>query len=168
MNNDRLCPILFRYAEVLLTIAECNVELNENLNTALDLIDELRIRGGHIAVDRTKYNTQDKIRELVRRERTIELAGEGLRRQDILRWKDKDGKMVAETVMNKPLYHMVGTINYDEPDPTRRAVITPPSEVSEKDRLIEQRKFEPYMRYWPIPYTQMEKNPKLVQNPGYK
>ena len=76
--------------------------------------------------------------------------------------------MVAETVMNKPLYHMVGTINYDEPDPTRRAVITPPSEVSEKDRLIEQRKFEPYMRYWPIPYTQMEKNPKLVQNPGYK
>lgn len=168
LNNDRLCPILFRYAEVLLTIAECNVELNENLNTALDLIDELRIRGGHIAVDRTKYNTQDKIRELVRRERTIELAGEGLRRQDILRWKDKDGKMVAETVMNKPLYHMVGTINYDEPDPTRRAVITPPSEVSEKDRLIEQRKFEPYMRYWPIPYTQMEKNPKLVQNPGYK
>nr|WP_270243108.1 RagB/SusD family nutrient uptake outer membrane protein [Phocaeicola coprocola] len=128
----------------------------------------MRIRGGHIAVDRTKYNTQDKIRELVRRERTIELAGEGLRRQDILRWKDKDGKMVAETVMNKPLYHMVGTINYDEPDPTRRAVITPPSEVSEKDRLIEQRKFEPYMRYWPIPYTQMEKNPKLVQNPGYK
>lgn len=89
LKNDRLCPILFRYAEVLLTIAECNVELNENLSEALDLIDQLRQRGGHIKVDRSKYNTQDKIRELVRRERTIELAGEGLRRQDILRWKDK-------------------------------------------------------------------------------
>ncbi|MDO3390404.1 RagB/SusD family nutrient uptake outer membrane protein [Bacteroides sp. ET489] len=167
LKNDRLCPILFRYAEVLLTIAECNVELNENLSEALDLIDQLRQRGGHIKVDRSKYNTQDKIRELVRRERTIELAGEGLRRQDILRWKDKNGKMVAETVMNGPLYHMVGTIDYSEPDPTRRAVITPASELQEKDRLIENRKFEPYMRYWPIPQAQLEKNPKLVQNPGY-
>lgn len=148
-------------------IAECNVELNENLSEALDLIDQLRQRGGHIKVDRSKYNTQDKIRELVRRERTIELAGEGLRRQDILRWKDKNGKMVAETVMNGPLYHMVGTIDYSEPDPTRRAVITPASELQEKDRLIENRKFEPYMRYWPIPQAQLEKNPKLVQNPGY-
>lgn len=167
LNNDHLCPILFRYAEVLLTIAECNVELNENFEEAFDLIDQLRARGGQIAVDRTKYNTQDKLRELVRRERTIELAGEGLRRQDILRWKDKDGKMVAETVMNQPLYHMVGTIDYEESDPTRRAVITPSSELTEKDQLIEQRKFEPYMRYWPIPQTQLEKNPKLVQNPGY-
>lgn len=160
LRNDRLCPILFRYAEVLLTIAECNIELNEDLNEAFDLIDELRKRGGQILLDRSKYNTQEKMRELVRRERTIELAGEGLRRQDILRWKDKDGKMVAESVMNGPLKRMVGTIDYEENDPTRRAVISSMGK-------IEDRKFEPYMRYWPIPQSQMERNPKLIQNNGY-
>ena len=46
LNNDNLCPIFFRYAEVLLTIAECDVELNDNLTEALNLIDQLRTRGG--------------------------------------------------------------------------------------------------------------------------
>jgi hypothetical protein len=31
-ETDNICPILFRYAEVLLTIAEINVEKNSNLN----------------------------------------------------------------------------------------------------------------------------------------
>ena len=161
LRNDRLCPILFRYAEVLLTIAECNIELNENLKEAFDLIDALRQRGGQIPVDRAKYNTQEKMRELIRRERTIELAGEGLRRQDILRWKDKNGKMIAETVMNGELKRMIGTVNYEESDPTKRAVISSMGK-------IEDRKFESYMRYWPIPQAQMEKNPQLVQNIGYE
>ena len=47
---------------------------------------------------------------MIRRERSIELAGEGLRRADILRWKDASGKMVAETVLNAPLESFTGTI----------------------------------------------------------
>mgnify|MGYP000703621727 CR=1 FL=1 len=38
---------------------------------------------------------EDKLRELIRRERTVELAGEGLRRADIVR-RQEDGKMLAE------------------------------------------------------------------------
>ena len=94
MNDDGLCPIIFRYAEILLTKAECLVELNQDLQGAMDLIDQLRLRGGHIAVDRTKYVTQAEVRELVRRERTIELAGEGVYYDDIRRWR------IAENVMN--------------------------------------------------------------------
>ena len=56
------------------------------------------------------------LRELIRRERCIELAGEGLRRADILRWKDAAGKMLAETLLNGPLNRIVGTIDYNETD----------------------------------------------------
>ncbi len=166
LNNDNLCPIFFRYAEVLLTIAECNVELNQHLDEALDLIDRLRIRGGHIKVDRTKYDTQEKIRTLVRRERTIELAGEGFRRQDIIRWKNEKGQLVANDVM-KDLYRMIGTIDYTQQDPTKRFVQTLPSDANKADRLIEPRKFADYQRYLPIPQSELDKNPNLTQTPGY-
>jgi len=168
LNNDNLCPIFFRYAEVLLTIAECDVELNDNLAEALNLVDQLRTRGGMTPVDRNKYNTQSKIRTLVRRERTIELAGEGFRRQDIIRWKDDSGKLVANSVMNGPLYRMIGTIDYNQTDPDKRFVQTLPTAANAADRLIENRAFQDYQRYLPIPQAEMDKNPKLTQTPGYE
>uniref|UniRef100_A0AB33IYL4 RagB/SusD family nutrient uptake outer membrane protein n=1 Tax=Prevotella sp. GTC17254 TaxID=3236794 RepID=A0AB33IYL4_9BACT len=168
LDNEGLCPIVFRYAEVLLTIAEADVELNKNLTEALDIIDMLRKRGGQIPVDRARYNTQDAIRELVRRERCIELAGEGLRRADIVRWKDKSGKMVAETVLNGTLYHMIGTIDYKETDPTRRAIITLPTSSNQAARKLEDRIFKPFQRYLPIPQAELDRNSQLVQNEGYK
>lgn len=166
LNNDNLCPIIFRYAEVLLTIAECDVELNQNLDEALNLIDQLRIRGGMIKVNRSKYDTQDKIRTLVRRERTIELAGEGFRRQDITRWKNENNQLVANDVM-KDLYRMIGTIDYSQKDPSMRFVQTLPTEANKADRLIEPRTFSDYQRYLPIPQSEMDKNPKLTQTQGY-
>ncbi len=167
LNNDNICPILFRYAEVLLTIAEINVEKNENLTEVFDILDQLRQRGGHVVLDRSKYNTQEKLRELVRRERCIELAGEGLRKADLLRWKDQSGKMLAETLMNGPLYRMIGTINYDETDRDLRATITAPSAENESLRKIEDRVFRTYNRYLPLPQAELDKNPNLKQNEGY-
>ncbi|WP_085536186.1 RagB/SusD family nutrient uptake outer membrane protein [Massilibacteroides vaginae] len=171
MNDDALCPIIFRYAEVLLTKAECLVELNQNLSEAIDIIDLIRLRGGHIVVDRTKYNTQAKIRELVRRERTIELAGEGFRYEDIVRWDEYDsngaktGKKVAETVMPGDLLRLCGTVNYNEPDPDRRTVIN--LNAAREDRLVEVRYFDKKQFHLPIPQAEMDANPKLVQNDGY-
>ena len=167
MTNDNLCPILYRYAEVLLTIAEINVENNENFTEVFNILDQLRARGGHIPVDRAKYDTQDKLRELVRRERCLELAGEGLRRADILRWKDKNGKMVAETVLNGPLLRMIGTVDVNEPDRDKRAIFELPTEENLALRLLQNRVFETHFRYYPIPQSQMDKNPELVQNEGY-
>ena len=166
LSDTDICPIVFRYAEVLLTIAECDVELNDNLTEALDLIDQLRQRGGQIVVDRSKYNTQEKIRELVRRERTIELANEGFRRQDIVRWKDANGQLVAKSVM-KPIYRMIGTIDYNEPDPTKRFVQTLPTPENEGARYIEDRSFQDFQRYLPLRQSELDKNPNLTQTPGY-
>ena len=119
-------------------------------------------------VDRSKYNTQAKIRTLVRRERTIELAGEGFRRQDIIRWKDDSGKLVANSVMNGPLYRMIGTIDYNQTDPDKRFVQILPTAANAADRLIENRAFQDYQRYFPIPQADMDKNPNLTQTPGYE
>lgn len=167
LSNEALCPILFRYAEVLLTIAEANVELNENLDEALDIIDQLRVRGGMSKVNRSKYVDQKSIRALVRRERTIELAGEGMRRADIVRWKDDNGKMVAHTVLNGTLYRIIGTVNGKESNPEMRARIEPRTSANEKQCRIEDRVFNDHNRYLPFSLSELEKNPKLKQNDGY-
>lgn len=167
LSNAAICPILFRYAEVLLTIAEINVEKNENIEEVFDILDELRTTRGHIVVDRNKYNTQDKLRELVRKERCLELAGEGLRRADLLRWRDTTGKPLAETIMNQTLYRISGTVDMKETDPTRRAVIELPTAENEKFRKLEQLNYEPHNRYLPFTQTELDRNPNLKQNEGY-
>ncbi len=171
MNDDGLCPIIFRYAEILLTKAECLVELNQDLPEAMNIIDRLRLRGGHIAIDRAKYDTQAKVRELVRRERTIELAGEGFRFEDIVRWDAYDangaktGKKVVETVMAGDLFRLCGTVDYNEPDPDRRLIVN--LNAPREDRLVEVRYFDKKQLLLPISQAEMDANPQLVQNQGY-
>lgn len=167
LDNENTCPILFRYAEVLLTIAETDIELNQNFDEALDIIDRLRTRCGHVVVERTKYATQEQLRELVRRERCIELAGEGLRRADIMRWKDDSGKMIAETLLNGTLYRMIGKVDASKTDRDQRATYELPTDANKTDRKIEDRIFKPFHRYLPIPQAELDKNPQLVQNTGY-
>jgi hypothetical protein len=106
------------------------------------------------------------LRTLIHRERSVEFAGEGLRRADIVRWKDSNGKMIAETVLNQALQRIVGTINNNETDPTKRATID--INASASDKKIEDRTFSSYQRYFPIPQTNIDENPKLTQNEGYK
>lgn len=153
-------PIVFRYAEVLLSYAEAENELNGPSAEVYNLLNQVRNRVGMPDVDKNKYNNQAKLRELIRRERSVELAGEGLRRQDIIRWKDDSGKMLAETVLNGPLTRVVGTVNTSEPDPTKRATISGTA-------LVENRAFSSYNRYLPIPQSAIDKNPNLKQNEGY-
>jgi putative outer membrane protein, probably involved in nutrient binding len=153
------CPIVFRYAEVLLTYAEAANELSGPSDEIYGYLNQIRQRVGMGEVDKAKYGTKDKLRELIRCERTVELAGEGLRRADIVRWQE-DGKMLAEKVMNGDLLRVTGTINYGESEPTKRAEITGTA-------VIETRQFSSRNRYLPIPQTSMDKNPNLKQNPGY-
>lgn len=162
MWDTGACTILFRYAEVLLSYAEAENELNGPSDNVYGKLNLIRNRVGMPSVDKAKYSTKEKLRELIRRERSIEMAGEGLRRADILRWKDDTGKMVAETVMPGNFLRPGGIINYDELDPYKRAEIIPDSLV-----LVESRGFAPHNRYLPIPQTARDVNSKLDQNPNY-
>lgn len=158
--NTGACVIVFRYAEVLLSYAEAENELNGPSAQVYDYLDQIRTRAGMPVVDRAKYASKEQLRELIRRERAVEFAGEGLRRADILRWKDANNKMLAETVLNGTLNRISGTIDYKETDPYKRVVV-------KGSEFIENRQFAAKNRYLPIPQGSIDKNPKLEQNPGY-
>ncbi|HUQ66672.1 MAG TPA: RagB/SusD family nutrient uptake outer membrane protein, partial [Flavitalea sp.] len=148
-NTGLNIPVI-RYAEVLLTYAEAKIESNQIDNSVYEAIDQVRIRAGLPAVDRTVYASQSQMRELVRRERRVELALEGLRWYDIQRWK------IGDQVMTGPaLGCREGTV-----DPiTGHYTPTGPNIV------VEQRTFKNYL--WPIPQSEIDVNKNLVQNPGY-
>lgn len=163
--KSNACPIVFRYAEVLLTWAEAENELNGPSDDVYAKINEVRTRVGMPEVDRSKYNSKETLRELIWRERGVEFAGEGIRRADILRWKTSDGKMLAEKVLNVTLERRVGTVDMKGSDPESRATIK--QDASAADKKIEDRKFEKKNRYFPFGQEVLDKNPKLTQNEGY-
>jgi hypothetical protein len=67
----------------------------------------------------------------------------------------------------KPIYRMIGTIDYNEPDPTKRFVQTLPTPENEGARYIEDRSFQDFQRYLPLRQSELDKNPNLTQTPGY-
>lgn len=163
--KSNACPIVFRYAEVLLTLAEAENELNGPSDVVYKQLNAIRSRVGMPDVDKTKYSTKEKLRELIHRERAVELAGEGLRRADILRWKTNDGKMLAEKVLNGRLERRIGTVDASVSNPELRATINTNPDPSEV--LIENRVFKTFHRYFPFSQGDIDKNPNLKQNEGY-
>ena len=161
MWNTPVSPILYRLAEVYLTIAECHIEMpTGDIPIAVGYINEVRKRAGMPRISTSI--SREEAREALRRERCVELAGEGVRRGDIVRWTDASGKLVAETVLNGDLTRITGTIVTSETDPQKRAQIV----VGTTDK-IEGRIFQPYMRYLPFTQGNLDNNPNLKQNPGY-
>lgn len=148
---------IFRYAEILLTIAEAKVELNQIDDQLYDCIDAIRQRAGMPKVDRTKYANQAKLRELVRRERRVEFAGEGLRRDDIIRWK------IAKDVMNTTLKGVKKGVVLTTQAPNGDYNV----KLTEDANVIETRTFADKNYLLPIPQSSRDKNDKLTQNDGY-
>jgi hypothetical protein len=135
---------ILRYAEVLLTFAEAKNEASGPDNSVYNAIDLIRKRAGMPVNDRSRYNTQDKLREAIRNERRVEFAGEGLRYFDILRWK------TAEKVLNKVVY------SFEIPG------VLP-------IKNIETRVFDPSKDYlWPIPQFAIDNAKQLKQNPAWQ
>ncbi|HLO37174.1 MAG TPA: RagB/SusD family nutrient uptake outer membrane protein, partial [Lacibacter sp.] len=101
VNAATVDRILIRYAEVLLTYAEAKFELNGTISDAdLNLtVNALRTRVGFAPKLTNAFVTTNNLsmREEIRRERTVELALEGFRYDDLIRWK------TAETVLPKDL-----------------------------------------------------------------
>ncbi|MDB5221395.1 MAG: RagB/SusD domain protein [Chitinophagaceae bacterium] len=100
-NAATVDRILIRYAEVLLIYAEAKFELNGTISDAdLNLtVNALRTRAGFNKFLTNAFVTTNNLsmREEIRRERTVELAMEGFRYDDLIRWK------TAETVLPQTL-----------------------------------------------------------------
>ncbi|MBN8877581.1 MAG: RagB/SusD family nutrient uptake outer membrane protein [Sphingobacteriales bacterium] len=148
--------ILFRYAEVLLTYAEAKNEASGPDASIYDALDLIRIRAGMPVVDRVKYSSQETLREFIRNERRVELAGEGLRYFDIIRWR------IAEDVLNKNIQSQdieqwVGNPKDGNGQPILKV------------RQVQVRVFNPARNYvWPVPQTAIDRSRLLVQHDEWK
>ena len=139
--------ILIRYADVLLMYAEAMNELGKMDEAVWNkTIRPLRERAGFTDAPSLIYPTGGDMQTIIRRERRVELALEGLRIFDIRRWK------TAENVLNGyPHGAQFGEASIDN------GYIR-----------LEKRSFNPERDYlWAVPLSQKDLNPNLGQNPGY-
>lgn len=146
-TNSGLNPIKMRYADILLMYAEAKAELGELDASVNDVLQEVRDRVDlPLPYDVTTMSDQEAI-DLIRNERTIELAWEGLHLADIRRWG------TAETHLNGNI-HGINVANSSgnfNPIPGQH-----------------NRSFEAPRDYlWPIPSGERDLNSNLEQNPGY-
>jgi hypothetical protein len=146
-SNCGINLILMRYAEILLTYAEAKIELNQIDASVYDAINEVRQRPDVNMPVITTGKSQDELRQIVRHERLVELAFEGLRFFDIRRWK------IAADVMPGKVYGMT----YIDTTGSLQTV-----EVTAWENFFSARNY-----LWPVPQVERELNPGLGQNPDW-
>ncbi|HEU4553776.1 MAG TPA: RagB/SusD family nutrient uptake outer membrane protein [Chitinophaga sp.] len=197
-TNSNDLPV-FRYAEVLLNYAEAKAELKQFTQADADMsVNLLRSRAGMppmqvaaLTIDpllQAQYNISDPVILEVRRERRVELAMEGFRYQDVLRWKR--GPLLAENFKGA-YFPGTGTYDLDGDGKNDLAVVTtmpanpdkslqyfalqPDHALSEGNsgniivHPAANKKFvDPRQYLYPLPRTELLLNTNLVQNPGWE
>lgn len=143
-----LNPILIRYADILLMYAEACVETGDMNETVWNkTIKPIRERAGFTEASALDYNASADIKAVVRNERRCELAFEGARYKDIIRWK------IAETVLNGNVHGLYT----GAPVGTENGFV-----------VLEKRNFDASKHYlWPIPQKDRDINKNLTQNPNW-
>ena len=143
-----------RYTELFLIYAEAANEAYGPTGTgshsysAYDVVKALRARAGIGTDNGDAYlesikSDKDKMRELIRNERRLELCFEGFRFWDLRRWKEnlsEGAKGVSITGTTPKNYVTIG---------------------------VDTREYKEYMYYGPIPYSEMLKFNALEQNKGW-
>lgn len=145
---------LIRLAEVYLTYAEAKLEQGTLTQQDIDAtINKLRDRVGMKRMDLTELGANGMdLRTEIRRERRVELALEGQRYFDILRWKQ--GDLLAQDVkgMKKSWAKIPGDVANIPADANGYIIANTGRTFTEKNYL------------WPIPLIQFQRNPALGQN----
>lgn len=146
--------IVYRLGEAYLNYAEALNESDPGNGDILVYLNKIRERAGirqyttgatdenYIHVD---LNDQAEMRKLIRAERRVELSCEGIRYDDLRRWKE------AENVLNGDFYGM----NFSGKDPSSFYVRTP----------YLKRVYKKAYYWFPIHQSEIDKNDKLVQSP---
>ena len=149
--------IMIRYAEVLLGYLESMVESGATIDQTL-LDETVNLVRGRAAVNMPAVTTTDptELRKIIRRERRVEFAFEGLRYYDILRWgiaaQELNHQFTGQKLTNDPE-------NYtDYPVDEDGYYIMPQQNRAFKEGINE---------LWPIPQSERDINPNLTQNYGY-
>ena len=157
-----------RYADILLMYAEALNEVEGNydipswdgatsypisrdVNEIKRGVRPVRCRAGLPDYTSAEYGDQDALRAKLKRERQIELMGEGQRYYDLRRWKD------AEVEESLPIYGCNTLMNA-----AQRELFHTPVEVPSLPT-----NFSRKMYFWPIQHSELKRNKLLTQNPGW-
>ena len=160
-TSKKHLPARIRYTEIFLDYAEAANEAEgpkANVGgadfSAYDVIKAIRHRAGIGGADDPNYDpyldecaeSKEKMRELIRNERRLELCFENHRFWDLRRWNAS---------LTEPAYGIsiktdaTGGVTYTKFE-------------------AEKRSYQDYMNYGPIPYTEVQKYSNLQQNEGWK
>ncbi len=141
-----------RYTEIYLAYAEAANEAwgpkgtGPNTFSAYDIIKVIRTRAGVGTGNNHAYleecaTDKDKMRELIRNERRLELSFEGFRFWDLRRWKSNLNETAGGMDVNGTVYTPIE---------------------------VEPRTFQNHMIYGPIPNSEVLKYNNLIQNAGWQ
>lgn len=144
----RATEIFLDYAEAANEAEGPKAKVGGAAYSAYDVIKALRTRAG-VGLDGDAYleecvASKDKMRELIRNERRLELCFENHRFWDLRRWLAP----LNETAKGVSITTIDGKLNY---------------EIIE----VEKRDYKDYMYYGPIPYSEILKWSNLQQNYGW-
>ncbi|TDE44337.1 RagB/SusD family nutrient uptake outer membrane protein [Flavobacterium rhamnosiphilum] len=151
-----------RYAEVLLIHAEATYELNgsisdADLNLTINLLRKRATVNMPIVTNAFVATKGLNMRDELRRERRVELALEGFRYWDLIRWK------TAETELPK---EMLGNYFFAEFGTSVLPMLNPQKFIIAQRAST--RKFDVSRDYlWPFPTNELALNPNLKQNPNW-
>ncbi len=151
-TNQRHYKPHIRYTEIALTYAEAANEAwgptgtGTNSFSAYDIVRVIRQRAGIGVSNGDAYlesvkNDKELMRQLIRNERRLELCFEGFRFWDLRRWDANLTETAKGMSIRSGAYSVL------------------PS--------VESRVYQPYMKYGPIPYSELLKFNALEQNQGW-
>lgn len=152
-----LDDFIFRYGEVLINYAEAKAELgectqevlNKSVNLLRNRVGMPNLEVGIGFVDPNWPNWEVPVTPLIneiRRERRVELAAEGFRFDDLMRWKS--GKLLT----NIKTY-----LGANDPLTNSYRILYPGKTRTWNDKLY----------LYPLPSDELKLNPQFVQNPGW-
>lgn len=144
--------IELRYAEVLLNYAEAQNEvLSSPDQSVYDAVNLIRKRAGITTELVLGTLDKTKMRELIKNERYVELCFEGKRYWDLRRWKEADKVLNNKKGLGVIITKTGNSFSYEY------LPVDPQNMV-----------FSQKMYFMPIPQSELTKNRKLTQNPGWE
>jgi starch-binding outer membrane protein, SusD/RagB family len=171
--------IYMRFAEMLLLNAEARLETGAPGQEVANLMNRVRNRVGMPNVDPAIVGNRAELRAVLRREKTVEFANEGIHMADMRRWDDGAyaQKVMAVQIYGQPLSNMRfepgrGVIfNNPAPPPVFDPVYRIPVSWPDADNRRLKRELRVFNQgqhnLCPIPQGEIDRVPTLGQNPGW-
>lgn len=175
LNTKKVMPIV-RYAEILLGYVEAmnemegsytdvknpdpmatddDITVSHDVDEMVRCFNQIRYRAGLPGITTADASDKERMRQLIEQERQIEFAFESHRYHDLRRWG-----IAQQRIDTRMMGYNVGARTSE-----REKFYTPI--ILDKEKIY-RRTFNQKMYFYPIPRKVMDKNFKLVQNPGWR